>query len=155
MVELPLEGGCHCGAVRYRIAKAPLMVYNCHCKNCQKIGGGAFATSVTIFEDAFSLEGVPPGIVEWVSDAGTQRFGWYCESCGSRIAHGQTPSIGVLSLRGGTLDDTSWVVPGGDIWTSSAQPWLEFPEGRITTERQPTDYSPFIEAFAALDLFAD
>ena len=42
MVKLPLVGGCQCGALRYEVSAAPVMVYNCHCTNCQKIGGGAF-----------------------------------------------------------------------------------------------------------------
>ncbi len=45
MVQLPLAGGCMCGALRYEVSAPPLMVYNCHCTNCQKIGGTAFNTS--------------------------------------------------------------------------------------------------------------
>lgn len=130
------------------------MVYNCHCTNCQKIGGGAFSTPVTILEQGFSFVAGTPQKVEWTSDAGNRRFGWFCGACGSRIAHGQTPSIGVLSLRGGTLDDTSWVEPVGDIWTRSAQPWVTLPPGRLTTEQQPADYAPFVAAFQAQGRFA-
>ena len=152
-VSLPLEGGCHCGALRYRVSAPPLMIYNCHCTNCQKIGGGAFAISATIPEPAFSFVSGAPKEVQWTSDAGNRRFGWYCGDCGSRIAHGQKPSIGVLSLRAGTLDNTGWVEPVGDIWTKSAQPWVRVPEGRLTTERQPADYAPFVAAFAAQQRF--
>ena len=53
MVPLPLSGGCQCGALRYEIRQAPLMAYNCHCTNCQRIGGGAFSTPITVLEDAF------------------------------------------------------------------------------------------------------
>ena len=151
MTALPQEGGCHCGRLRYRLSAAPLMIYNCHCTNCQKIGGGAFAVSAAIPEGAFEFTKGEPKKVEWTSDAGTHRFGWFCGDCGSRIAHGQTPSLGVLSLRAGTLDDTSWVEPVGDIWTKSAQPWVKF--GAITAERQPTDYAPFVEAFRAQGRF--
>jgi len=49
-VTLPLAGGCSCGAVRYAVSQPPLMVYNCHCTNCQKVSGGAFSTAVTILE---------------------------------------------------------------------------------------------------------
>ena len=41
MVALPLVGGCQCGGLRYAISQPPMMVYNCHCTNCQAIGGGA------------------------------------------------------------------------------------------------------------------
>jgi hypothetical protein len=125
------------------------MVYNCHCTNCQTIGGGAFSTPVTIVETAFSFSRGAPARLAWTSDAGTQRWGWYCPACGSRIAHGQTPSKGVLSLRGGTLDDTHWIEPVGDIWIASKQSWVTIPEGRLTAEKQPTDYAPFIERYRA------
>ena len=73
----------------------------------------------------------------------------FCGGCGCRIAHGQTPSIGVLSLRAGTFDDPSWVLPSGHTWTESAQPWFEFRPGDILCKAQPTDYVPFIEKFKA------
>lgn len=121
-VSLPLLGGCHCGALRYELSAPPLSIYNCHCTNCQKITGSAFVVSAIVREDSFAFLKGAPKRVEWVSDAGNQRYGRFCGDCGSRIVHGQTPSSGFLSLRAGTFDDTSWVEPVGDIWTKSAQP---------------------------------
>lgn len=152
MVTLPLVGGCQCGALRYEIKQAPLMVYNCHCTNCQTIGGGAFSTPVTVIEASFAFTKGQPKTVEWTSDAGNLRYGWFCADCGTRIAHGQRPG-GVLSLRGGTLDDTSWIEPVGDIWTRSAQPWVVFGD-RLKIEQQPTDYAPFVERFRRQGRFA-
>lgn len=151
-VSLPLLGGCHCGALRYELSAPPLMIYNCHCTNCQKITGSAFVVSATIPEAAFEFTRGEPHRIEWLSDAGNQRYGHFCGDCGSRIVHGQTPSSGFLSLRAGTLDDTSWVEPVGDIWTRSAQPWLKF-DG-LVAEGQPTDYAPFVERFRAQGRFA-
>jgi hypothetical protein len=147
MTQLPLVGGCQCGALRYEVNAAPLMIYNCHCTNCQKIGGGAFSTPVTVVEAAFAFTRGKPAVVNWASDAGTQRWGTYCADCGSRIAHGQTPSKGVLSLRTGTLDDTSWVEPVADTWLRSKQSWVQIPEGRLTFEKGPADYAPLMAKF--------
>lgn len=141
-VSLPQTGGCHCGAIRYELSAPPLMIYNCHCTNCQKISGGAFATSATIPEAAFKVTKGLPKRIEWKSDAGNTRYGLFCGDCGSRIVHGQVPPIGFLSLRAGTFDDTSWVESTGDIWTKSAQPGQRFTG--LTAERQPADYAPFI-----------
>ena len=101
MVALPLIGGCQCGALRYEITQPPLMIYNCHCTNCQTIGGGAFSTPLTVYEAAFAFTKGEPRTFEWSSDAGNRRFGWFCGDCGSRIAHGQIPAAGVLSVRSG------------------------------------------------------
>lgn len=153
--HLPLKGGCQCGAVRYEIAQAPLMVYCCHCTNCQKISTSAFCISATVFEAAFSYTTAPPRKVEWTSDAGNQRYGDYCGDCGVRILHGQTPSIGVLSLRAGTLDDPSLARPAGHIWTRSAQNWVRFQPDDILCEEQPTDYKPYMERYKSFGLFTD
>src|SRR6185295_1869770 len=149
VVALPLVGGCQCGEWRYAITQPPLMIYNCHCTNCQTIGGGAFSTPMTVLEASFAFTQGEPRSFEWTSDLGNRRFGSFCGSCGCRIAHGQVPSAGFLSVRAGTLDDTSWIEPVGDIWTRSAQPWVVFPQERVTAEKQPMDYAPFIERFQA------
>lgn len=150
-VPLPLRGGCFCGALRYELSAPPLMIYNCHCTNCQKITGSAFTVAATVPENALTFtQGVPKRIL-WKADSGTERFGLFCGDCGSRIANGQTPTSGLLSLRAGSFDDTSWVEPVGDIWTKSAQPWV--PLRKLTTERQPTDYGPFVEAYRAQGRF--
>ena len=148
-VALPIEGGCQCGALRYRIVSAPLMIYACHCANCQRIAGSAFGLATTITEDSLEFTVGKPHVVEWPSDAGNRRYGTFCGDCGCRIAHGQIPSNGILSLRAGTFDDASWVVPAGHIWTGSAQPWFEFGADDILCEAQPTDYVPFIQKFKA------
>lgn len=153
MVMLPLTGGCMCGAVRYEVRAAPFMIYNCHCTNCQKISGSAFNISVTVAEPSLVVTTGEPAKIEWTSDVGSRRWGWFCDTCGSRIANGMSPSSGVLSLRGGTLDDTSWIEPVGDIWVKSKQPWVQIPPDRIQVERQPSDYAPFIAKFRAQGRF--
>ena len=111
------------------------------------VGGGAFSTPITVLEAGFAFTKGEPRSFEWSSDAGNRRVGWFCGDCGSRIAHGAIPAAGILSVRSGTLDDTTWVEPVGDIWTKSAQPWVTFSDDRIRTEEQPRDYAPFIERF--------
>jgi hypothetical protein len=139
--------------LRYQVTMAPLMVYNCHCTNCQRISGGAFSTPATLIESGFAFVQGKPNAVEWSADSGARRFGWFCGDCGCRIAHGQNPSNGILSLRTGTLDDRSWVTPVGDIWTSSAQAWVTIPAERMRFDRQPADYAPLIAAFRDLGHF--
>lgn len=150
-VALPLVGGCHCGALRYELSAPPLMIYNCHCTNCQKITGSAFTVAATVPEGALAFTKGEPKRASWKADSGNERFGLFCGACGSRIANGQTPSIGLLSLRTGTFDDTSWVEPVGDIWTKSAQGWVTF--RGLTAPGQPTDYGPFVEAYRAQQRF--
>lgn len=152
-VPLPLTGRCQCGALRYGVRDAPWVVYACHCTNCQKQSGSAFVLSAAIPEGALSFTAGEPSRFSWTSDAGTERYGLFCGSCGGRIANGQTPSIGIFSLRAGTLDDTSWVRPAGHIWMRSAQPWFRSDPEDVLCDGQPTDYTPFIERFATFQTF--
>ena len=159
MPTLPLEGGCHCGALRYQVTAAPLMVYNCHCRNCQRIGGGAFSTNVTIPRGTLEIIRGEPAKLTWRSDASAERFGWLCGDCHGRIAHGwEEASPPILNVRSGTLDDSSWVSPVVDIWAASAQPWVTFSADRFRVEQQPTEltaYQPFFEAFRAQGNFPE
>jgi hypothetical protein len=107
-----------------------------------------------ITPDSFEFVQGDPRRISWKSDAGTERFGWFCVDCGSRIAHGQEV-LPVLTLRSGSLDDTSWVNPVGDIWTKSAQPWVEFSRDRLSSEAQPTDFGPYLEAFRVQGNFSE
>ncbi len=154
MPDLPLTGQCQCGSVKYQITRAPLVGYNCHCTNCQRITGAPFSSSLVIPADGFSITEGDPGRYEWASDVGSQRYGLFCKNCGTRLVHGMVPDTPMLSLRSGTLDDTSWLHPVGDIWTDSAQGWIRFDDGeRLTYPRQPDDYSALAAAFAKLGLF--
>ncbi len=150
-VSLPIPGGCHCGALRYSLTAPPLMIYNCHCTNCQKITGSAFTLAATVPETTFAFVKGAPRRVEWNADSGARRYGLFCGDCGSRIVNGAEPSGGYLSLRAGTFDDTSWIEPVGDIWTKSAQPWVKL--GALTVEGQPKDYGPFVAAYRAQGRF--
>ena len=154
-IELPIKGGCQCGALRYEITLAPLMIYACHCTNCQRISGSAFALATTIWEKALTFTSGKPKRVNWQADSGTARFGIFCGDCGCRIAHGQEPSNGFLSLRAGTFDDPRWITPAGHIWTKSAQPWFRFGPAEILYDKQPDDYVPFIEKFKTEVTFED
>ncbi len=153
-VALPLTGGCQCGALRYQVTTPPMMIYACHCTNCQKQTGSAFVLSTIITETTFLFIAGEPAKYEWTSDAGNSRYGYYCKDCGGRIANGSTPSIGMLSLRAGTFDDTSWVRPAGHIWVASAQSWIKFDKEDILFDAQPTDYAPLAERFRGFGLFA-
>ena len=154
-VSLPIKGGCQCGALRYEIVKPPLMIYACHCSGCQRIAGSAFALSTTIAEASLEFTAGKPQRVSWTSEAGNERYGTFCGDCGCRIAHGQKPSSGFLSLRAGTFDDASWVVPAAHTWTTSAQPWFKFDAEDILWDEQPTDYVPLIKKFQSSVTFQD
>ena len=121
-----LEGGCQCGAVRYRITGAPLTLYACHCTDCQKQASSAFGLSLWVRRDDFEVTRGEPKLWRRRAESGRMKACAFCADCGSRIYHASEGDPEVFSVKGGSLDDTRWLRPLGHIWTRSAQPWVSF-----------------------------
>jgi len=126
-MELPQTGGCLCGKIRYTITEAPQLVYTCHCTACQRLTSSAFSTGIIVPETAFRMSGIEPRPLQRTADSGRTNTRWVCPECATWVA--SPPRDGVMRVRAGTLDDTSWLRPTRDIWTRSKQPWVTFPEG--------------------------
>jgi hypothetical protein len=142
-MELPLKGGCVCGAVRYEIVQEPLRVYACHCTDCQRFTGSAFAIGVVVPLEAFHVTGSATRLVpNGVTESGRRKSLSACPGCGIRLfgeprEDRRTNSM-VRAVLGGTLDDTSWLRPTIHVWTRSAQPWVILPKGSAVFERSVT-----------------
>jgi hypothetical protein len=134
-MKLPQTGGCQCGKIRYQITEEPQLVYTCHCTDCQRLTSSAFSMGVVVPEPAFGLSGVEPRQLRRIADSGRINTRLVCPECGTWICG--MPRDGVLRVRGGTLDDTSWLRPSRHIWASRKQPWITFPDGDEVFEKQP------------------
>ena len=121
------EGGCTCGAVRYRLASEPLFVHCCHCLNCQRQTGSAFVINVLIETDRLEvLEGEPHAVSVPRSGDKKQKI-WRCPKCQTALfSQYTTPHIHFV--RAGTLDDPSSVAPDVHIFTRSKVPWVTLPD---------------------------
>lgn len=141
-MRLPATGGCICGAVRYEIAQEPLTVYACHCTDCQRITSSAFSIGVVVSDAAFRVTaGKPrqaPGVL---AESGRTKIRFICPDCGTWLfgdTRQGTDYPGLCRVvRGGTLDDTSWLRPAGHYWTRSKQPWVVLPDGVTQFTTQP------------------
>jgi hypothetical protein len=121
------EGGCACGAVRYRLTSDPLIVHCCHCLNCQRQTGSAFVINVLIETDRVELLVGEPEAVPVPRGARKQKI-WRCPTC--RIAlFSQYTTPRIRFVRAGTLDDPSTIEPDVHIYTRSKLPWVALPDG--------------------------
>ncbi len=134
---LPLAGACQCGAVRYRVTGRPVVFYLCHCRECQRHTSSAFGESLRIRREDFAVEG-ELAVTRRTAESGAVREGWFCPSCGVRIWHGSTGSA-EINIKAGTLDDTSWLLPAGHIWTRSKQSFVTIAADELTYAGQPDD----------------
>jgi hypothetical protein len=124
----PLEGGCGCKRVRYRMSTAPLFVHCCHCRWCQRESGASFALNAMIEADRLTNLGEPPEPVLTPSESGRGQTIMRCPTC--RIAvwshyAGAGPMFSFV--RVGTLDEPDHLPPDIHIFTASKQPWVLLP----------------------------
>ena len=124
----PLEGGCDCRQVRYRMQTRPLFVHCCHCRWCQRETGAAFALNAMIESDRLTLLAGEPEIVHTPSASGKGQHIARCPVC--RIAlwsHYAGGGSAVSFVRVGTLDEPDHLPPDIHIFTASKQPWVVLP----------------------------
>lgn len=118
-----IEGSCYCGAVRYEIGGRLLMFVNCHCPDCRKFSGSAFASILVAESVGFAVTSGQENLTCYDSSPGKERC--FCQTCGchvfSRVAH----RPGMVFVRAGTLDDDPKMRPQAHFWTSVKAPWHE------------------------------
>ena len=122
-----MEGGCSCGAVRYRLTTEPLVVHCCHCLNCQRQTGSAFVINVLIEADRVELLADEPRPVEVGRDDGSAQRIFRCPDCEVAI-YSEYGRPEVRFVRAGTLDDPAAVAPDVHIYTRSKVPWVTLPQ---------------------------
>ena len=127
------EGGCACGAVRYRLAAAPLIVHACHCRDCQRLTGSAFAVNLWIERRFVETDHARLSSNTVAAGSGKPHEIFRCPQCGTALysKYHAAPGDTVL-LRAGTLDRPETVTPDVHIFTRSKVPWLDLPDGART-----------------------
>jgi hypothetical protein len=122
------EGGCACGAVRYRLASEPLFVHCCHCLNCQRQTGSAFVVNVLIEGNRTDVLSGEPRAVDVPRDDGSKQRIYRCPDCQVAI-FSEYGGPAVRFVRAGTLDDPKGVMPDVHIYTKSKVGWVVLPDG--------------------------
>jgi len=117
-----LVGGCACGAIRFECDVQPLIMVNCHCRDCQRASGSAFAPVAFVPKTGIRLLG-EPRYYERVGDAGKSVERGFCPSCGSQLTMKMERFPDALGLQAGCLDDPSMFKPSMDIFIANAAPW--------------------------------
>lgn len=135
----PLEGGCGCRGVRYRMTSRPLFVHCCHCRWCQRETGASFALNAMIEADrVVPLQGEPVG-VDTPSNSGKGQRIARCPQCSIALwSNYAGAGEAIRFVRVGTLDEPDRLPPDIHIFTASKQPWVVLPPG---TPAVPEYYS--------------
>ena len=128
--EMPVEGGCSCRTVRYRLTATPIFVNCCHCSWCQRETGSAFVLNAMVETDRIVLLAGAPISIDTPSASGRGQKIVRCPQCHVALwSHYSGAGQGIAFLRVGTLDAPGQFPPDIHIYTSTRLPWVVLPEG--------------------------
>lgn len=128
------EGGCLCGAVRYKSTNPPQLTGHCHCVDCRKSSGTGHCTHVIVAEDGFTLTGKVT-VYDRKADSGNMISRAFCPTCGSALFSRNVGMPGVVFPRASSLDDPEIAQPSMVVYASRAPSW----------DKQPSDLPSFPE----------
>lgn len=126
----PVEGGCDCRHVRYRLTSAPMIVHCCHCRWCQRESGAAFALNALYEAERVVHFGDAPEVIHTPSASGAGQQIARCPRCRVAVwSHYAGSGPVTRFVRVGTLDNPDLMPPDVHIFTRSKQPWVLLPDG--------------------------
>lgn len=116
-----IKGSCLCGGIRFEVDVIRALTH-CHCSNCRKLSGAAFASYAHVDGDKFRMVSGENLIQRFESSPGGFRA--FCGVCGSQ-APSKAPYLTTVSIPAGLLDDDPGVRPMLHVFTASKAPWWE------------------------------
>jgi len=143
--DLPWDGGCRCGRLRFKVTQPPLLTMVCHCKGCQLMTGSAFSTSMAIPTQSFDVINGEPVIGGLHGD---QARHYHCDWCKSWVFTRIQPEMGFVNVRATMLDDASWFAPFVETFTSEALSWAKTPAPHSYAKFPPMEaYLQLVEEY--------
>ena len=120
-----IEGGCLCGAIRYRIAEPPRRTTSCHCLHCRRASAAPFVTWMEFPSSAFTLLSGSPSRYESRPRV-TREF---CGACGTQLIYRHADEPETIDVTACSLDDADWVRPDDHVWCDRMLPWVKVADG--------------------------
>ena len=131
---MSLEGGCHCGAVRYRVEGEPEHSAFCHCSDCRKSSGAPVVVWSAFPVERFS---VIAGEARVYNGAG-EAYRHFCANCGTGLWYVNEPFLpGVVDIQTATLDNPEALPPSVHIQAAEKLSWMTGADDLPHFERYP------------------
>ena len=129
------QGGCQCGAVRFKTSSKPIRAMACHCTTCKLRTGAPYGIGVYFNEDEVTFEGPERSVYEFNSDeSGRWIRNEFCPKCASVVSWTLEMRPGLRAIAGGSYDNPDWYKLEAHIWTRSARSDMCYPESMSTHE---------------------
>jgi len=129
-------GGCLCQAVTYKSNADPLMILNCHCKNCRRLTGSVFGTNLFVPEDQLQFDGELKTF-NHKADSGNAMQRRFCIKCGTQLFGSSSGRPNIVSVRAGTVDNLSIIKPNMNVFTDSMVPSTQIDPNLPSAAKMP------------------
>jgi hypothetical protein len=130
-----IQGGCHCGAIRYALSARPEASMICHCRTCRRISGAPVVAWISTSADAFAItKGAP---ARYASSPNVQRQ--FCAACGTQLTYAGPDYKIAIDVTTASLDDPDAFPPTHHSWLSHDIAWIKFGDGLPTFQRSRSD----------------
>ena len=134
---MKIDGGCHCGIIKFHAEIDPEQVQICHCTDCQTLSGSAYRTVAPAAAESFKLLSRKPKLYAKTAEDGSQRLQAFCPECGSALYSAPPEGEkGYFGIRVGATNQRDQLIPKTQYWVRSAQRWAQDLSGmpKIETE---------------------
>jgi len=115
-----IEGGCLCGAVRYRAYGPAYGITHCHCKTCRRASGAPFVTWAGFDTDKITFTKIEPAA--YASSPNVTRT--FCDKCGTALTYQRADMPGSIDVTLGSMDEPEMLTPEDHTWTESCLSWI-------------------------------
>ena len=130
-----IEGGCLCGAIRYRVSDLPTSSMVCHCRSCRRVAGAPVVAWATFTADQFELIRGSPAEIR--SSEPVRRT--FCSECGTPLTYEHRDGPGFVDVTTCSLDDPDRFPPTHHSWLSHNVAWVRFGDDLPTFAESRTD----------------
>jgi len=132
-----ITGHCECGGVSFELNGEIMDLSHCHCSQCRRLHGAAFATYAEIARQDFRYVSGEARLKTYASSAGHDRV--FCSTCGSNIMVTIDSDPDVLYLSMGSIDGDPSCPPAYHIYAGSKAPWHEITDDLPQYDTEPGD----------------
>lgn len=121
-----MDGRCLCGEVTYEVdGDEPMLVGICHCTDCRRHSGSAFSINVGVPRGDLRVTGTTKTFDTMGTDRGEPAHRSFCPACGTPLFSVLADAPDIAFVKGGTLDDPTWLTPELEVWETSRLPWVD------------------------------
>lgn len=131
---MAIQGGCHCGAIRYAIDAVQQSMI-CHCRTCQRVSGAPVVAWVTVAPADFRV--IKGELKRYESSPGIERG--FCGHCGAQLTYARTNDDSFIDITTASLDEPDAFPPSHHSWLSHNIAWVKFGDGLLAFPKSRTD----------------